>query len=604
MRVATAVVAIGMLAASAAMAANTAGNADCPFDPTLHRDAQSIRAEVSRVAEFAAPSSSKRRSVGSPPIAYYEARNFIDTHILDALKRAKIAPARLSTDSEFLRRVSIDLAGRIPTPEETQAFVADTSAGKRDKAIDRLLASDEFNDRWTLWFGDLVQNTQIATAIGQGTNAGSVPYYRWIRQSFVDHKPYDAMVRELLTGSGDSFAFGTANYATRLRQFNGPLQDTWDNLATQSGAQFLGMQLNCISCHSGAGHLELVNMSLAHLKRRQLWEMAAFFARTSITARQVAEPNPFGGDYVLNTTSGNKSPRQPVEGQSDIVEPRYLNGATPADGELRRTAYARYLTADRQFARAAVNYIWKELFGLGIVEPADNFDLEKLDTQASHPQLLEDLTDAFIASGYDFRTLMRVMTQSNTYQLASHYDTAAWNESYTPYFARHYPRRMQAEMLFDAMYRATGSSFDACQGTAAICSQPGALHVKKTVASPDPYFLLGNTIGQFLSDFGAGDRDVIERSSSPSLVQAISMMNDSLVLRACRRSMNTTVTAILKATLDPDQITERLYLATLSRYPTVNERMIATQYLRGGKVEDRTEDLQYVLLNKLEFLFN
>jgi hypothetical protein len=318
----------------------------------------------------------------------------------------------------------------------------------------------------------------------------------------------------------------------------------------------------------------------------------------------VQEPAIFPLDYVLNTTSGNKSPRQPVEGQSDIVAPRYLNGGAPADGELWRTAYARYLTADRQFARAAVNYIWKELFGLGIVEPADNFDLERLDTQASHPQLLEDLTDAFIASGYDVRALMRTMTQSNTYQLASHYDTGAWNESYTPYFARHYPRRMQAEMLFDAMYRATGSRFDACQGTPAICSQPNALHVTKTVASPDPYFLLGNTIGQFLSDFGAGDRDVIERSNSPSLVQAISMMNDGMVLRACRRSMNTTVTAILKATLDPDQITERLYLATLSRYPTANERMVATQYLRGGKVEDRTEDLQYVLLNKLEFLFN
>src|ERR1051326_61681 len=330
MRVATAVVAFEMLAASAAMAAKTASNADCPFDPTLHRDAQSIRAEVSRVAEFAAPSTGKRRSAGSPPIAYFEARNIIDTHILDALKRAKIAPARVSSDSEFLRRVTIDLAGRIPTPEETQAFVADTSAGKRDKAIDRLLASDDYNDRWTLWFGELVQNTQFATAIGQGTGAGSVAYYRWIRQSFADHKPYDAMVRELLTGSGDPFAVGTANYVYRLRQANGPLQDTWDNLATQSGAQFLGMQLMCISCHSGAGHLELVNMGLAHLKRRQLWELSAFFTKTSIN-RVVQEPAIFPLDYVLNTTSGNKSPRQPVEGQSDIVAPRYLNGGTRSE---------------------------------------------------------------------------------------------------------------------------------------------------------------------------------------------------------------------------------------------------------------------------------
>src|SRR5204862_6469516 len=116
------------------------------------------------------------------------------------------------------------------------------------------------------------------------------------------------------------------------------------------------------------GHLELVNTGLAHLKRRPLWELAAFFSKTSIN-RFVQDPNVFPLDYVLNTTSGNKSPRQPMEGQSDIVLPRYLNGGPPADGELSRTAYARYLTADRQFARAAVNYIWKELFGLGIVEP-------------------------------------------------------------------------------------------------------------------------------------------------------------------------------------------------------------------------------------------
>src|SRR5204863_624887 len=134
------------------------------------------------------PSAGKRRSVGSPPIAYFEARNIIDTHILDALKRAKIAPARVSSDSEFLRRVTLDLAGRIPTSGEAQAFVADTSADKRDKAIDRLPASDESHDPRTLWFGDLVQNTQFATAIGQATAAGSAAYNTWTLQSLSECK--------------------------------------------------------------------------------------------------------------------------------------------------------------------------------------------------------------------------------------------------------------------------------------------------------------------------------------------------------------------------------------------------------------------------------
>jgi hypothetical protein len=604
MRAATRV-ALALLAAALPLGA--AEHADCTFDPTIHRDAQSIRAEVSRLAELAAPSTGKRRSVGVPSISYYEARNFIDIHILNTLRRDKVAPAKRSSDSEFLRRVSIDIAGRIPTADEARAFLADTSADKRDRAIDRLLASDEFNDRWTVWFGDLVQNVTVANAIGQGVGtAGADVYAKWMRQAFADRKPYDAMVREVLTGSGNHSALGPANYGYRLRQANGPVQDTFDNAATQSGAQFLGMQLNCISCHDGAGHLELVNTTLSHLRRRQLWEMAAFFSKTSFNTI-VTEPSLIPTEYRLNTTIGNKSARQPREGESDIVSPRYLTGGTPGDGEPWRTAYARYLTADRQFARTAVNRIWKELFGLGIVEPVDGFDLERLDEKATHPKLLEDLTDAFIAGGYDIRSLIRVMAQSNTYQLSSRYETATWKETLTPYFARHYPRRMMAEALFDSINQATSTKFDICGVSSLVCSLPTAVHYTKAMMFPDPYFLFftGRNYWQFLADFGQGDRDISERSTAPSLAQSMAMMNDMIVIRGVRRSGGTTtVAAILNETRDPNAITEKLYLATLSRYPTDGERALATQYLRGGAVEDRTEDLHYVLLNKIEFLFN
>jgi len=603
MRAATRV-ALALLAV--ALPIGAAEHADCTFDPSVHRDAQSIRAEVSRMAELAAPSTGKRRSVGAPAISYYEARNFIDIHILNTLKRDKVVPARRSSDSEFLRRVSIDIAGRIPTADEARAFLADTSADKRDRAIDRLLASDEFNDRWTVWFGDLVQNVTVANAIGEGVGtAGAVAYSKWIRQAFVDRKPYDAMVRELLVGSGNPGAVGPANYAYRLRQANGPVQDTFDNAATQSGAQFLGMQLNCISCHNGAGHLELVNTTLSHLQRRQLWEMAAFFSKTSFRGI-ISEPNILPTEYRLNTTIGNKSARQPREGESDIVSPRYLTGGAPGDGEPWRAAYARYLTADRQFARTAVNRIWKELFGLGIVEPVDGFDLERIEEKATHPKLLEDLTDAFIAGGYDLRALIRLMAQSNTYQLSSRYETAAWKETLTPYFARHYPRRMMAEALFDSINQATNTTFDVCGVSSIICSSPEAIHYKKAMALPDTYFLFftGRNYWQFLADFGQGDRDISERTTAPSLAQSIAMMNDMIVLRGVRRTGATRVAAILNETRDPNAITEKLYLATLSRYPTDGERALATQYLRGGAVEDRAEDLQYVLLNKIEFLFN
>jgi len=327
-----------LVATVLAAVAIPAGAVDCPFDPNLHKDEQAIRAEVSRTAELVAPSSgsSRRRSVGKPPIQYFQARNFIDTHILDAMKRDSVAPAKPASDIAFLRRITVDLAGRIPTPEEVKAFLADTSADKRDRTIDRLLASEDFNDRWTLWFGDLVQNTEVATAIGVGLGPGSDPFFQWIRDSIKARKPYDAMVRELLTATGNLPATGPANYAYRWVQPNGPIQDTFDNLATETGAQFLGMQLMCISCHNGAGHLEQVNFGLSRMPRRQLWEMAAFFSHTGINRNFVTEPNLLPTEYRLNTVSGNKSARQPLAGESDLVLPRYLNGGTPGDGELWR----------------------------------------------------------------------------------------------------------------------------------------------------------------------------------------------------------------------------------------------------------------------------
>jgi len=134
-----------------------------------------------------------------PPIVYPSSRNFIDTEIFGKMKLARIAPASMSSDTEFLRRVTIDLAGRIPTANEVNAFLGDTSADKRDRLIDTLLASDDFNDRWTLWFGDLVQNIYDASSVGQGVLTGRSPYYHWIRDAIAGHKAYDAMVRELLT---------------------------------------------------------------------------------------------------------------------------------------------------------------------------------------------------------------------------------------------------------------------------------------------------------------------------------------------------------------------------------------------------------------------
>ncbi|MEA2491342.1 MAG: hypothetical protein QOH21_3134, partial [Acidobacteriota bacterium] len=327
--------------------------ADCTFDPAHYRDEHQIRYEASRLAELVAPSAApgKRRAVAPPQNVFPAERNFIDGEIFAKLKRTGVSPATLSSDAEFLRRVSLDIGGRIPTIEEAQAFLADTSSDKRSRAIDRLIASEDFTDRWTLWFGDLVQNTTYAAGVGQGVGNGRTPYYKWIRAAIAAGQPYDAMVRSLVSTYGHNTTNGAANYFVRQRQANGPLQDTYDNLAASSGSQFLAMPFNCVSCHDGTGHLEIVNLGLSRVKRSQLWGMSAFFAKTIMRFEGDGYQLSVNGvgEYRLNSIFGNKTPRTVPDGAPTIAKPVYYTGGTPAEGEDLRAAYGRLLTADRQF---------------------------------------------------------------------------------------------------------------------------------------------------------------------------------------------------------------------------------------------------------------
>ena len=585
-----------------------AADNSCTFAVTPAAERDSLYRTVSANAETVAPS--KRRAVGRPsappnlPVA-----NFIDTHIGAKLVKDGVYPATMSGDEEFLRRVHIDLTGTIPTSAQVLTFVADTTADKRARKIDELLASDAFSDRWTMWFGDLVQNVQIANN-SREYYLGRNVYYTWIRDSIRSGKPYDQMVRELMAGEGLSFSSGVANYVVRQLQNNGPPQDSYDNMATHSAEKFLGIPLLCISCHSGAGHLELVNWWLRNKTRNDFWGMAAFFARVTARGERYTDPaNPninifqfnvatnANGVYRLNTTDGNKSPRQPAAGESVTVAPKFImTGEGPQGNESYRVAYGRMLTADRQFARAAVNYLWKEMFGLGFVEPANAFDLSKLATQPTHPELLEALTDEFIAKNYSLRSILRTMANSNTYQLSARYTVGGWNDAWVPYFARRYPRRLMAEVVFDIVADATG--------VPASFTVQGMSNVARAMQMPDPLEGRRQQATTFISNFGRGDRDDVSRTNDSSITQALAMLNDATITTRVRRNTaNSTVGKVLASTQDPGTIADQLYLATLSRKPNGTERQIAMDYLRGGTLAERAEDLQYVLINSLEFLF-
>ena len=219
--------------------------------------------------------------------------------------------------------------------------------------------------------------------------------------------------------------------------------------------------------------------------------------------------------------------------------------------------------------------------------------------QPNHPNLLTLLANDFTASHYDIKSLLRKMVLSNAYQLSTKYDAASWNESWTPYYARHIPHRMMAEEVLDAVAKATNVPV-----TYTISGNGGT--TTSAMKLPDTLEVRNNVYGRFLDEFGRGNRDDQARSNDTSIAQALSLMNDGTVVvnRVKRTTANSTVAKAIAGSTDPNVITDQLYLATLSRYPTAAEKTQAVNYLKSGTLAQKTEDLQWVLLNSLEFLFN
>jgi len=591
----------------------------CPFGPFDLRSPREQQASVyhrlSITAEAVAPS--RRRAVDPPPggsTVYPTSVNYIDDEIFGKMKADGIAPSAISSDEEFFRRVNLDLTGQIPDPAAVQAFLNDKSLDKRAKTVDALLASDAFVDRWTMWFGDLVQNVQVSSS-SRELPAGRNAYYTYIHDSIKNKKAYDQMVREIIGASGDSFTNGPANFWVRQIQNNGPAQDTYDNLAAESGEMFLGMPMQCLSCHNGLGHLEAVNWYLKSHARYDFWGNAAFFSRGRSRRTTPGDnnssftisDNPTGA-YSLNTNSGNKTARVPIGTQTSVNPAWLFTGEQPRTGEAWRDAYGRILTAQPQFAIATVNYLWKELFTLGIVEPANNIDPSRLDPnnlpagqtiQPNHPNLLTLLANDFVSGRYDLRAILRTMVLSNAYQLSAKYTASAWNESWTPYYARHIPHRLMAEAMLDAIAKATSVPV-----TYTISGGGGT--TTSAMKLPDTLEVRNNVYGRFLDEFGRGNRDDQARSNDSSIAQALSLMNDGTVVvnRVHKATANSTVAKTLASTTDPNVIADQLYLYTLSRYPTAAEKTQAVAYLKSGTLQNKTEDLQWVLLNSVEFLFN
>jgi len=590
---------------------------------------QAIVSSVPEVAPAGRPIRVAGDGVSGSPLRLGRYEGYVDQEIFGTMAAEGVVPAAPASDAEFLRRVTLDLTGRIPDAATVRSFLADGTADKRSRVVDTLLASDAFVDRWAFFWDELFRNTAFADS-GRLYPLGRNAFHAYFQDAVRSRKPWDVMARELIAAAGNSVSAPAANFAVRNLQTNGPVQDTYDNLAADTGRVFLGMNaVFCTSCHDGSGHLDLINLWGSTVRRQDFWGLAAFYARTTIRRQGTSNADytwtvgsSSAGSYNLNTTTGNKTNRTSayyttVPAGLTVVMPAYLRtpgapqGGSVAPGESYRAALGRFVTSDPLFSRAAVNRLWKELFTLGIVEPVEAFDPLRQDPQnpppgdwaiqPTHPALLSKLADDFAGHGYDLRHILGVMAKSRAYQLSSFYP-GSWSEAWTPLFARHFARRLAAEEVFDAVTKATGvpASIPVSGGVPAVA---WALQLPD-VAEPGAR----GGVGTFLNTFLRGDRDTDARSNAFSISQALLLLNDATVTSRIRASApGSAVNKLIAANATPDEIVDALFLSTLSRPPSPAERSAAlalfSNLTAGQTKTSAAEDLQFSLLNKLDFVF-
>jgi hypothetical protein len=541
---------------------------------------------------------SPARAARSAPVPE---RNFIDRHIFGRMERDGIPHAPLASDEEFARRAWIDATGRIPDPEKLQAFLTSKNPDKRRLLIEELTASDAFIDRWTYYFEDLFRAGQ---RMGHGLNL----FHFWLREWLKLDRPYNEVVTDLLTGAGKtSFSVPGAMYYARdfVKAKDDPdtpgaedivnQPDTVDEFTVTYSKVFLGLNLSCISCHDGAGHLEKVNKYLTTKKRDEFYGQAAFFGKT----RQIMN---WENGYQANTeyTVDDVGPEYNPKAESIVRVPRrggdasprfILNGERPAPGENYRDALARILTSHPQFRRAFVNRIWAELMGFGIVEPIDDFDLLR-DDQATNPELLDALAEDFGKSGYSFRHVVRTVMQSSAYQLSSQF-SGAWEDRYAPYHARKFVRMLSAAELHDSIALATGRPGKFSSGTE---------KVGMVMQMPEPKKADAEVQG-FMKTFGQSNRDDMPKKVPPSSLQAMLLMQSRVVTDRIDSTKGGFLQSALASEADDNKLIDAIFLRTISRAPRPEEREVARKAIAADRRKG-AENLQWALLNSPEFFFN
>jgi hypothetical protein len=500
-------------------------------------------------------------------LAEFAVSNPIDSAASKKWKALGIKSSPLCSDAEFIRRAALDITGTLPRPAEVKAFTADPASDKRAKLVDQLLDKPEYASFFAIKWADILRNKREGRAEIQ---YATFNFYDWIRESLASNTPYDQFVRGILAASGNSETSPPVQWYRKLRETNAFVDDT--------AQVFLGMRLQCARCH---------HHPFEKWGQNDYYGFAAFFARVGRKPDLQAQRNGRDAEVIYTMRSGTVA--HPKTGEQ--MAPRALGGKAlqVSAGEDPRQKLVDWM-ADRQnpyFARALVNRYWAHFFGRGIVEPLDDM---RLTNPPSNPELLDGLTTHFKASGYDLKSLIRTICTSRVYGLSS--VPTESNARDRQSFARHYPRRMSAEVLLDAIAQVTGvpTAFDGLPaGTRAI-------------ELPDES--IGST---FLDAFGRPKRDTpceCERVSDASLSQSLMLLNSSEV-QTKLSSSGSRAEQLEKDARPARQKIDELFWAAFGRGPSEREAASALAHLaqHAGSQRAAYEDIIWALINAKEFQF-
>jgi hypothetical protein len=493
--------------------------------------------------------------------------NFIDDLVYAKLKSLRITPSDQVDDAKFLRRVHVDLIGRLPTTEEAKAFLTSTDSDKREKLIDALLDRPEYADAWASKWGDLLRPNPYRVGIKAVFN-----YDNWIRQSFRDNKPYDQFVRELVTAQGSTWDNGAA---VLFRDRRSP-----DEITTIVSQLFLGIRLECAKCH----HHPFEKWS-----QDDYYSFAAYFAKLRHKGEGLSPPISGGEEVVFSGGKGEVT--HPITGKALVPRPLFDVGRvanTSFDDADPRVALADWITApgNDYFEMVAANRIWAELMGRPLVDPVD--DLRVTNPPSNEP-LLRALGRYFREVKFDQKKLIRAIALSHVYSLSS--IPSERNVKDTRYHSRHYRTRMSAEEVLDAASDITGIREDfqgMPRGSRAM--QLWTTRINSTT----------------LDTFGRPDPNQdppCERIEEPTVTQALHLMMSPQVYT--KVASDGSLAAKLGASkASPAEITEQLYLTVYSRYPSEKEKAYVSGMIeKAANKRAVMEDLLWSLFNTPEFLF-